>query len=149
MSLLTVSWYKIFGALLVIAAVLKAWDSSSISTTLQHFGAPSGLLSYLVLIVIGVEAFIGTMLLVSCRSALLRTAAWAMLGGFTVLTVVMFLQPAAPPCGCLGRIGANLTPQQQHGLALGRNVALVVTGMGCLLWDRWRAGRALSAAVST
>jgi len=148
MSRVTTAWYKLFGLILVSAAVLKAWDASTLVPTLQYFGVPRSLLSYLVLIAIGVEAFVGTMLLVSCRPILLRTATWALLGGFTALTLVMFLRPAAPPCGCLGRVGASLTSQQQHGLALGRNVALMLTGVGCLLWDRWRANRAASAEAS-
>jgi hypothetical protein len=148
MSRVTTAWYKLFGLILVVAAVLKAWDPAAIVPTLQYFGVPRSLLSYFVLIAMGVEAFVGTMLLVSCRPVLLRTSTWALLVGFTAVTLVMFLRPAAPPCGCLGRVGASLTPQQQHGLALGRNVALMLTGVGCLLWDRWRVNREAAAEAS-
>lgn len=79
MSRVTTAWYTLFGLILVVAAVLKAWDPAVLVATLQYFGVPRSLLSYLVLIAIGGEAFIGTMLLVSCRSMLLRAVTWALL----------------------------------------------------------------------
>lgn len=98
---------RVVGAVLVLAAVMKADSPHALLEFLRYVGFGGGHSGALVLGIVAVEAGIGVALVVDPHWKLLRRSAIVFVCGFLVVPILRWLQPAAPGCGCLGVLEAR------------------------------------------
>jgi prepilin-type N-terminal cleavage/methylation domain-containing protein len=132
------------GILLLWAAISKLRDPTPIQSVLIYLAGSwrpdSATLDVLVGALVGVEATLGLLVLGAPRSRLVVGIFSTVLVAFTIVLVILAIDPRAPKCGCLGSSLAISNHETLFGVS--RNMAMV-------FGFAWASGRLRSRDPST
>lgn len=113
-----------------LAAGVKVIDPSSLADVMAWMGVPAGLSSTAHWTVVAVELTMSVCLAAFGRLVRVRLVGAGLLLAFSGVLVALAVDPEAPACGCLGKLGASVPNSVNLAFGLGRNFLLIFL----LLW---------------
>ncbi len=113
-----------------LAAGAKVIDPSSLAEVMAWMGVPSGLTIATHWTIVAVELAMAVSLAAFGHLARVRLVGAGLLLAFSGVLLALAVDPAAPACGCLGKLGAYVPNSVNLAFGLGRNLLL----MSLLLW---------------
>lgn len=118
------------GAVLVAAALAKAFDPEAAWPAFEAVKTPSAAVPFAVVVLVVLEAWLGASLLVESTPRLARLLGMGMMTVFTLVLGWLLLLPEPIPCGCFGRPDLLADPRQDLLAGIGRNLCM----LGALAW---------------
>lgn len=125
------------GLVLIVAAVLKAESPGAATASTQHVLAVGpGPAFAVVSLTIAIETILGCALLSNTRPRLVVPATTLLLLGFSVLLLMLAIDPQAPACACFGGVRLAEDARTSNLLGLGRN-GIMLAGCAFLNARLW------------
>lgn len=116
--------------MLLAAAAFKAWEPQRLGDVLRFAGIDANLTGLAAAIIVGLETLVGCALLLRPTSRRVRIVATSLFAIFTVVLVVLLMNPHPPDCGCFGPVRLFQSTKAELGFGIARNLL----ACAALLW---------------
>lgn len=137
----------VLAALILLATAGKINDPRDVAKTIAFllFGSvnSAGLPILLAYVVIGLELFVGTLLVIRRPTSKVLIGAFVMILGFTLALLVLARNPSAPDCGCFSVLQFATDASQSARMGIIRN-ALLLFAIGWMISASIRSSIALA-----
>nr|MCR5554179.1 hypothetical protein [Bacteroidales bacterium] len=115
-------FYRLIGVFFIFAAIGKASNSSPIENVLYFFNFPSIVIQGVIWMLIISEIVIGLAMLFQVFPLVTAIVAFISLVFFTIMLIILLIQPEVPHCGCTGNIVLFKTAFAENLFGVIRNI---------------------------
>lgn len=116
--------------MLLAAAAFKAWEPERLGDVLRFAGIDADKAGLAAALIVGLETLVGCALLLRPTNRPVRIVATSLFAIFTVVLVVLLMNPHPPDCGCFGPARLFQSTKAELGFGIARNLL----ACAALLW---------------